>query len=704
VTRAIKMAFAQIDRKRLEDELALERDRLRLLLQINNAIISNLTEKALFHAICVAVRSVIPHDRCAIFLPHSKTKVMRLFAIESTVTSSRFVVGMEVDSRDSHVGWPFQHQQALLRRNLEIEREFSSEDALFSEGFHSLLSVPLIVKGQSIGAYCIASLASDRFSESESDLLSQAAGQIALAVENMKAYEEIRVLSKEMQEAAQRNGTLLEINNAIILKLTQNELFRAICTSLRRIMPYDRAALTLYDPDEQRLRFVALEGDFISNVFQIGQTLGLDDSHYGWAFSHRLPLLRRDMETEREFALEERAYDEGVRSFCAVPLIVQGESIGVICVLSYKKNQYSEADAEFLQAVANQIALAVKSYQGICAARAKLEAENVYLQEQLRTDRNFGDIVGDSFVLKSALHQVEVVAPTDSSVLILGETGTGKELIARAIHDLSGRRERAFVKLNCAAIPSGLLESELFGHEKGAFTGAIAQKMGRFELAANGTLFLDEVGDIPLELQAKLLRVLQEREFERLGSNRTHKVDVRIVAATHRDLPAMVKQQKFREDLYYRLKVFPIQLPPLRERSEDISKLVRHFVDQFAHRMGKTITQIPREMMEALVRYPWPGNVRELQNFLERAVILSPASTLRAPVNELQAFDLTPTSGTETNVLVQAEREQIIRALEESHWVVGGRRGAASRLGLKRTSLLYKMNKLGIRRAPNEVA
>jgi formate hydrogenlyase transcriptional activator len=700
----MKMAFTHSDRMRLEDELTLERDCPRLLLQINNAIISNLTEEALFHAICVAIRSVIPHDRCAIFLPDGETKTMRLFAIESTVDSSRFIVGMKVDSHDSHVGWPFHHQQPLLRRNLELEREFPSEDVLFSEGFHSLLSVPLIVKGQSIGAYCIASLLSDRFSEVDSDLLEQAAGQIALALENMKAYEEIKVLSKEMREAAQRSGALLEINNAIILKLTQNELFRTICTSLRRIMPYDRAALTLYDPDQRRLSFVALEGEFTSNVFRIGQTLGIDDSHYGWAFTHRRPLLRRDMESERKFTLEDRAYAEGVRSFCAVPLIVQGESIGVINVLSYNKEQYSEADADFLQAVANQVALAVKSHQGIAASRAKLEAENVYLQEEIRSDRNFGEIIGESSTLKSALHQVEVVAPTDSSVLILGETGTGKELVARALHNLSARRERPFVKLNCAAIPLGLLESEVFGHEKGAFTGAIAQKLGRFELANNGTLFLDEVGDIPLELQAKLLRVLQEQEFERLGGNRTHKVDVRIIAATHRDLPAMVKQQKFREDLYYRLNVFPVRVPSLRDRAEDIPRLVRRFVDQYARRMSKEITTIPTDTMDALVRYKWPGNVRELQNFVERAVILSSASILRAPVSELQAFDSSPASSTAANVLVQAERDHIIRALEECHWVIGGRNGAAARLGLKRTSFLYKMQKLGIRRASGEVA
>jgi len=293
---------------------------------------------------------------------------------------------------------------------------------------------------------------------------------------------------------------------------------------------------------------------------------------------------------------------------------------------------------------------------------------------------------------------VSVVAPTDSSVLILGETGTGKELVARATHRLSGRSEKPFVKLNCAAIPLGLLESELFGHEKGAFTGAIAQKTGRFELADKGTLFLDEVGDIPLELQAKMLRVLQEQEFERLGGNHTHKVDVRLIAATNRDLALMVRQGTFREDLYYRLKVFPIQVPALRQRTEDIPKLVWHFTALYGRRMNKRIDQIPAETMDALVRYRWPGNVRELQNFIERAVILSPHLLLRAPILELEPSGSQTQLNMSINGLAEVERDHILRALEASNWVVGGRNGAAARLGMKRTSLVYRMHKLRISR------
>ena len=326
--------------------------------------------------------------------------------------------------------------------------------------------------------------------------------------------------------------------------------------------------------------------------------------------------------------------------------------------------------------------------------RDKGTKQRPYVEEEIRA--GFGEIIGDSPALKTTLDLVSVVAPTDSSVLIMGQTGTGKELVARAIHNLSSRRERAFVKLNCAAIPLGLLESELFGHEKGAFTGAIAQKNGRFELAHKGTLFLDEVGDIPLELQPKLLRVLQEQEFERLGGNRTHKVDVRLIAATHRDLDAMVGQGTFREDLYYRLKVFPIHVPPLRQRTEDISQLVRHFTELYARRMNKKIGTIPPETMDALVRYRWPGNVRELQNFIERAVILSPHTVLRAPISELQLLSAHKGSPITMTGLEEVERDHILRVLEASNWVVGGRNGAAERLGMKRTSLTYKMQKLRI--------
>jgi formate hydrogenlyase transcriptional activator len=344
-----------------------------------------------------------------------------------------------------------------------------------------------------------------------------------------------------------------------------------------------------------------------------------------------------------------------------------------------------------------QVAFEVEDPPGDAKSTGDGNEEKLHLVG--RPQPEFEGIVGESPALQAALSLISVVAPTSSSVLVLGETGTGKELVARAIHNLGNRCGRPFVKLNCAAIPFGLLESELFGHEKGAFTGAIAQKTGRFELAHKGTLFLDEVGDIPLELQAKLLRVLQEREFERLGSNHTHKVDVRLIAATHRDLATMVRLGTFREDLYYRLKVFPIQLPPLRHRTEDIPQLAWHFAVLAARQMNKRIEHIPAETMDALVRYSWPGNVRELQNFIERAVILSPHLTLRAPISELEPFPASSVSNFPMVDLAQVQRDHILLALEASNWVIGGHNGAAERLGMKRTSLIYKMQKLRISRA-----
>jgi formate hydrogenlyase transcriptional activator len=391
-----------------------------------------------------------------------------------------------------------------------------------------------------------------------------------------------------------------------------------------------------------------------------------------------------------------------VSSLCYLPLTTARRRLGALVFACKQPGAYDMADVDFLVQVANQVAVAVENalaFDEIEALRDQLHQEKVYLEEEVRTEQNFGQIVGESAALRRILMQVEAVAPTDSTALILGETGTGKELIARALHDLSPRRDRTFVKLNCAAIPTGLLESELFGHEKGAFTGAIAQKVGRFELAHRGTLFLDEVGDIPPELQPKLLRALQEQEFERLGSTRTVRVDVRLVAATNRDLAQMVADRHFRNDLYYRLNVFPVVLPPLRERREDIPMLARHFVQRFARRMGRRIESIPAPVLDALVHYPWPGNVRELENVVERAVILSPGPSLRIPLGDLRpAATQAQASARELITLADAEREHILGALHETGGVVGGPKGAAIRLGMKRSTLQKKMQKLGISR------
>ena len=523
-------------------------------------------------------------------------------------------------------------------------------------------------------------------------------------------------LEDQLKDERDRLRLLLDITNNMVSRLDLRGLIGELSASLLRVMHCDHCALLLPDSESGQLRASMLYNSEPRGVAQEGMMVPMTGSISGSVFRTGRSLRIDNIETVRDdpeiFGSPEgqRFYDrvkaEGLVSGCYLPLISQGRTLAVLNVCKRSVNGFTENDMVFLEQVAHQIAIAVENalhYGQATEDRDRETEQKLYLQEEIRTEHDFGEIVGASNGLKNALDQAAVVAPTDSTVLILGETGTGKELIARAIHDLSARHERAFVKLNCAAIPLGLLESELFGHEKGAFTGAIAQKMGRFELANKGTLFLDEVGDIPLELQAKLLRVLQEQEFERLGSNRTHKVDVRIIAATHRDLAKMVKQQTFREDLYYRLKVFPIAVPPLRDRAQDIPQLVRHFASRYARKMDRKIETIPSEVMNALVRYSWPGNVRELQNFVERAVILSRTPILRAPVGELEPSEPNPQTKT-TSASGQSERDQILQALEESKWVVGGPHGAAARLGLARTSLVYKMQKFGISRAADRSA
>ncbi len=511
--------------------------------------------------------------------------------------------------------------------------------------------------------------------------------------ERKKAEESLR-------NSEERWRTLLEINNAIITTLDQKELLHAICEAVKRVFPFGGVALILREPATDVLRITAFEGPFQGGNFTVGTEIG-KQSVSRWVLDHRRPALSRDLEKEGQYPTERLLLAEGIRSLCALPLIVREEPSGVLFIGSPMKNQYSESDVSFLQEVANQVALAIgnmQSYEEIATLKARLEKENIYLKEEICSEHNFEEIVGNSPALLEVLRAVAQVAPTDSTVLIQGETGTGKELIARAIHNLSPRKGKAFVKVNCAAIPLGLLESELFGHEKGAFTGAISQRVGRFELAHKGTLFLDEIGDIPLELQPKLLRILQEQEFERLGSTRIQHVDVRMVAATNAGLAQMVAEKKFRADLYYRLNIFPIDIPPLRDRRDDIPVLIRHFVEKYARRMGKMIDSIPSETMEALGRYAWPGNIRELQNLMERAVLLSDGPSLQVPLMEIRlSLDLNAPPG--TNILEQAEREQILRALRKSNWVIGGPNGAAALLGLKRTSLAYKMQRLGISRS-----
>jgi len=433
-------------------------------------------------------------------------------------------------------------------------------------------------------------------------------------------------------------------------------------------------------------------------LFREESLIPIEGSHPGEAFRTGRPLLKKRHELEGEGSPEHyrRVAGEGVQSGCLLPLISRGRTLGVLALGRLLENAFDEDEVEFLCQVASQVAIAVENalaYGEIADLRDKLAQEKLYLEDEIRGEIDFEGIVGQSSALRQVLQLVDTVAPSDSTVLLFGETGTGKELIARAIHDRSRRKDRTLVKLNCAAIPTGLLESELFGHERGAFTGAIAQKIGRLELADRGTLFLDEVGDIPLELQPKLLRALQEREFERLGSTRTKRVDVRLVAATNRNLEKMIAEEKFRSDLYYRLNVFPIQIPPLRERPEDIPLLVRYFAQKYARRMEKQIESVPAASMKKLTRWHWPGNIRELENLIERAVILTRGSALEVPVSDLGNGSAEKAVA---RLPVSSQHEHLLRTLKETRGRIGGADGAAARLGLKRTTLISRMKKLGI--------
>jgi formate hydrogenlyase transcriptional activator len=568
-------------------------------------------------------------------------------------------------------------------------------------GIRAVWSRPLFTReGKVLGTFAILYREVRNPDAIDLQLIENASHIAGIAIERHLHQEALR-------HERDRLRLLLEITSSVTSRLDIRQVVEALSTNLFRVMQCDVSALLLPDSESGQLRVNILYNPDARGPMREGSLVPMNCSISGQVMRKAKTVRIDSFEQVREDPeiygnpdgqrLYELVIEEGLRAGCYLPLVGRNRVVGVLMLSRRSDNTFENDDVILLEQVAHQVAIAVENvleYETAVRDRDKETKQRLYLEEEIRAQS--GAIVGESPALNAALQLVSVVAPTDSTVLILGETGTGKELIARELHDLSSRSERAFVKLNCAAIPLGLLESELFGHEKGAFTGAIAQKMGRFELANKGTLFLDEVGDIPLELQAKLLRVLQEQEFERLGSNRTHKVDVRLIAATHRDLSAMVKQSKFREDLYYRLKVFPINVPALRQRTEDIPKLARHFTELYARRMNKRIDEIPSETMDRLVRYPWPGNVRELQNFIERAVILSPHSVLRAPTSELEPFQAHTEADIQMTGLEEVERDHIVRALEASNWVVGGRTGAAERLGMKRTSLVYRMRKLRI--------
>jgi len=493
----------------------------------------------------------------------------------------------------------------------------------------------------------------------------------------------------------------LEITNAIVSNLDRDELFHAIAHELQKGPTFDRTGITLYDPSTDHFQIYVLETTVTPKSLHRGSDIPRQGSGMGWAFDHQQPLYRPEIPDEHNFFEDEYFLKEGLRSVAYFPLVTSRKVIGTFQVASRSPRQYSEADLGFLLHIATQLAIALENtlaFEEIKRLTDQLSKENMYLREEIQAQCNFEEIIGGSPSLQKVLKKIDSVARTDATVLINGETGTGKELISRAIHQCSQRCHRPLIKVNCAALPAGLVESELFGHEKGAFTGALQRKIGKFELAHTGTIFLDEIGDIAADTQVKLLRVLQEQEFERVGGNETNKVDVRVIVATNRDLEAAVTQETFRADLFYRLNVFPIQVPPLRERKEDIPILAQYFVDKYANLLQKLIEGIHRDSIEKLTQYSWPGNIRELENIIERGVILCDSNILS--IEEEWAFptSLTVSHSDQLGTLEEMERNYILKVLQQTRWVIGGKKGAAEILNVHPNTLRSRLIKLGIKK------
>ena len=595
----------------------------------------------------------------------------------------------------------YEQSRPFLVSSLDEEIGFHEAVRFFRErGNRSFCVLPLYTALRRLGALCFARESYNAFSKNELDYLSLIADFVALAIDDRLNFAHSETVGIQLESERKKLQLILDLNYSVVSNLELREVLRSVSPRIRKTMRLDGVALILPDASNRHLQLYALDFPEGKSILHQDMSRPLDGSLVDLVFRTGKPWVGKIEDLDGSGLGNWVISGEGVETLCLLPLTRCSSTLGVLCLVRLEKNAFTQPDIDFLSQIAGQVAIAIDNafaYRRITELSDQLKQENLYLEDEIRSELNFEEIVGNSTALRQVLRQVEAVAPTNSTVLIQGETGSGKELIARAVHNLSQRRNHPFVKLNCAAIPTGLLESELFGHEKGAFTGAIAQRIGRFELASQGTIFLDEISEIPLDLQPKLLRVLQEREFERLGSSRTLRTDARLIAATNRNLSAMVEEQRFRSDLFYRLNVFPIYVPPLRERKEDIPFLVRHFAQHFARNMTKDIDTISAETMNALTHYSWPGNVRELQNVIERAVILSKGSTLNVSLADLRSKASDPyghINGTAT--LAEIERKHILSVLEQTNWVFAGPNGAAAKLGMKRPTLQFRMQKLGI--------
>ncbi len=664
------------------------------VIALSRSIAGRTDLRSLLSGVSEALRRIVSFDHIGLILHDPNGNAMQGYILNEPCNPVITSLRLPVD--EDPAGWVWLHQQPLVVSSLQTETRWPQFVGRARDfGISTLMLVPLTTGNNRLGAFGFSSVAPFDPSPAEIAFLERVASEFAVAVECFLA-------KKEAIRERDRLRTLFDITDALVSKLDRDDLFSAISDQLWKLIRHDFAMLTLCN-DEGLLEVYPLHCARPELVEACKGALDPVGTPSAEALGTRKPVLARDIDTDRYSNPSFRRFVElGAKSACVVPLIARDRAIGTLALGRVTDDDWPPEDVELLVQVASQIAMTVENslaFRQLAESKERLATEKLYLEEEIRLDQNIGNMVGAGPGFQAVLKSIQTVAPTDATVLILGETGTGKELVARAIHELSGRSKGSFVKVNCAAIPASLLESELFGHEKGSFTGAVAQKIGRFELAHHGTLFLDEIGEMPLELQPKLLRAIQDQEFERVGGNRTIQTNVRFVAATNRDLKAMVEDNKFRADLYYRLHVFPLHVPSLRERREDIPLLTRYFVQKHAHRMGRNIDTIPTSVLAALTSYDWPGNIRELQNVLERSVILTNGGGLQVPITELIGNACpTPLNGRLSADSPSAERTRILRALEEARGQVGGPDGAAARLGLKRTTLQSRMRKLNIER------
>ncbi|MEQ9617697.1 MAG: sigma 54-interacting transcriptional regulator [Deltaproteobacteria bacterium] len=629
------------------------------MLEINNSIISTFTLNDLLLKISKAIIDKLPFDYSSISLYKVEKDVLELHSFGEKIPLSP---GSELPRKGSHVGWVFENKRILIANDLSKEQKFTTDKLLQEVGIASYIITPLISREKIIGTLNLGFYMPNDFKECDTDFLSLVSKQIALAVDNAKSHERIEKLKKQ-------NELILNSAGEGIYGLDSNGITTFVNPAAAQMIGWELEEL-IGKPQHQILHHTKPDGTPYPNTecpiyaaFKDGKIHSVKNEVF-W---------RKDGSS---FPVE----------YVSTPIWEYGNLVGAVVVFRDVTNE--KIAEEKLR----------KAYLEVERLKNKLQQENLYLQEEIKFEHNFEEIVGESKVIKDVLRQVEMVAGTDSTVLIRGETGTGKERIARAIHNNSSRRDRPLVKVNCPAIPSGLIESELFGHEKGAFTGALTKKIGKFELADGGTIFLDELGDLPLDAQAKLLRVLQEREFERVGSIETRNVDVRVIAATNRDLESAVKEGKFRADLYYRLNVFPIVVPALAKRKEDIPLLATYFTQKYANKLGKAIKSISEENIEALKNYSWPGNIRELENIVERAVIVSTGETLNIDKNLFDSSLESSFNDNELSNLEDNEREHIIKVLNKTKWQIYGEKGAAKILGINPSTLRSRMDKLGIKK------